>query len=154
METVMLCTENVEMLVEFEKQARETEADIFIHAFDETEFKTETLKNLKNPHFDSAKCLMCVDEEKKVIGRLDFSIIPSFAFGGDIRTYVDWVYILKECRHKGVAQFLFGKMEAYLKELGINEYFLIAAENDEAQRFYRSLGNAEIAKQDVLTKAF
>ena len=147
-----LSKENLDMLVEFEKNARVTEPDIFLEGFNEEVFKDETLNAIDNPIFSSARCLMCVDDDKGVVGRIDFSILSSFAFGGDLRVYVDWIYVLKECRHKGVAQFLFKEMEGYLAKLGINEYFLLTAENDEAQRFYKSLTDARIEKKDVLTK--
>ena len=152
MDVIMLSAQNLEMLVDFEERARVSEPDIFIDEFDRDKLKSKTLESLKNPHFTSARCMMCVDEKGLVIGRLDFAMISSFAFGGDVRVYVDWVYVLKECRHRGVAQFLFEKMEGYLKENGINEYFLWMAENEEAQRFYRNFKGAVIERQDTLTK--
>ena len=134
------------------KKARISEPDTFINEFDEFKFKTDTINSMKNPLFASAKCMMCV-ESNEVIARLDFVMLPSYAFGGDLRSYVDWVYVLKEHRHKGIAQFLFKEMELYLQSQGAKEYFLIAAENEEAQRFYNGIQGVEIAKQDVLTKA-
>jgi len=154
MNATLLSPLNLDKLIDFEKKARISEAEIFLDDFDEGKFRDETLNALQNPHFASARCLMCVDETGSVLGRLDFSMLSSFAFGGDLRAYVDWVYVLKEHRHKGIAQFLFKKMEAYLTTQDTDEYFLLAAENDEAQRFYRSLENTSIEKQDVLTKNF
>jgi len=154
MDVTLLSTLNLDKLVAFEKNARASEAEIFLDGFDEVQFRNETLNALENPNFTSARCLMCIDENGNSIGRLDFSIVSSFAFGGDLRAYVDWVYVLKEHRHRGIAQFLFKEMETYLTAQGIKEYFLIAAENNEAQSFYRSLENASIEKQDILTKNF
>ena len=147
-----LTEHNMEMLVEFEKEARVTEADIFIHGFDPEQFRAATLENIKNPNFASAKCLMYVDDNERVLGRLDFCLLPSFAFGGDIRAYVDWIYVLKKHRHKGIAQLLFSKMEEYLKQLGAGDYFLVVAENAEAQSFYNGLEKSRIEKQDILVK--
>jgi len=152
MDAVMLSELNLNKLIRFEKRARISEPDVFLNNFDEEKFKSETLLALRNPLFASARCLMCVDADEEVIGRIDFSLLSSFAFGGDLRVYVDWVYVLKECRHKGVARFLFERMEEALAKLNINEYFLIAAENEEAQRFYDSLKGAKIEKLDVLTR--
>ena len=152
MDVLTLSIENLDTLIDFEKKARVTESEIFLDNFDEKKFRDATLNALLNPYYSSARCLMCIDTNKNALGRLDFSILSSFAFGGDLRVYVDWVYVLKEYRHKGIAQFLFKKMEEYLTSLGINEYFLIAAENEEAQNFYRNLENAKIEKQDVITK--
>ncbi|MCL2603729.1 MAG: GNAT family N-acetyltransferase [Defluviitaleaceae bacterium] len=152
MKAIELNAERIDLLTAFEKEARATEPDIFISGFDENNFKTATLTALSNPNFASAKCLLCADENDHIIGRIDFSLLPSLAFGGEIRAYVDWIYVLKKHRHKGVAQFLFKEMEKYLKNHGINEYFLITAENEESKTFYNSIPNAEISKHDVLTK--
>ena len=152
MDILTLSVETLDALVAFEKKTRLTEPEIFLDDLDEVHFRSATLTALKNPHYSSARCLMSIDANKNVTGRLDFSILSSFAFGGDLRVYVDWVYVLKEHRHKGIAQSLFNKMEDYLTDIGINEYFLIAAENDEAQSFYRNLENATIEKQDILTR--
>jgi len=151
MTTCILTLENIELLVEFEQQARETEPDIFMEGFDAAQFHKDTEAALRNPQFSPARCLMCVDNDK-IIGRLDFSIISSFSFGGNLQVYVDWVYVLKEHRHQGVAQFLFSQMEEMLTGMGIGEYFLHMAENDEAVRFYNSVDGAEISLTDVLRK--
>ena len=150
----MLSMENLDKLVEFEKNARLSEPDIFLDEFDGENFKNATLSSLKNSHFSLAKCIMCADIDGNIIGRVDFTILPSFAFGGALRAYVDWVYVLKEYRNKGVAQFLFRHMEEYLATSGIDEYFLITAENQEAQSFYNGIKDAHIQKQVTLTKKF
>lgn len=152
MTTQLLTLENLDLLVQFEKDARLTEPDIFIDDFDENIFRTETEKNLANPLFSSARCLICVDDNRRAIGRIDFAITSTFSFGGVSQAYVDWVYVLKECRHKGAAQFLFSQTEDYLKGIGVNEFMLLMAENPEAQSFYRSFAGAEIQNYDVLRK--
>ena len=152
MKCLLLDENNLDKLVTFEQTARATEGDIFIDSFDPGDFKTQTLRALKDENFTSARCLVCVDENGDVVGRLDFTLLPSFAYGGELRAYVDWVYVLVAFRHKGVAQLLFKKMEALLKPLGVEDYFLLMAENGEAQRFYRNVAGGEIAKQEVLTK--
>jgi len=139
------------MLVKFEQNARTSEPDIFLEDFDADKFKTGVENALKNPMFASARCVMCIINEQ-IVGRIDFSIAPSFSFGGNLQVYVDWIYVLKEFRHQGIAQFLFSQMESYINAMGINEYFLLLAENNEAQSFYRSITGAEISKYDVLRK--
>jgi len=151
----LLSVENFDKLAEFEKCARLSEPDVFLEELNCEKFKHETLAALQNPNYSLARCMLCAEGiEGNVIGRLDFSILSSFAFGGDMRAYIDWVYVLKEHRHKGVARFLFSHMEEYLTSIGINEYFLIAAENQEAQQFYRSIKDAHMQKQDILTNKF
>ena len=152
MNIVMLTSENVDMLVKFEREARISEPDIFIGDFDVDKFKEETLTALKNPVFSSSRCMLCNDGENKTIGRIDFSIVSSFSFGGNLQVYVDWIYVLKEFRHQGAARLLFSHMESYIENMGIFEYFLLTAENDEAQRFYHSVEAAEIKKSEILRK--
>ena len=138
MQTILLSNENIDLLVEFEREARITEPDIFIEDFNADDFKEKTLVALNNPIFASSRCMLCVND-KMIIGRIDFAIVPSYSFGGNLQAYVDWVYVLKEFRHQGAARFLFSQMEAYLKNMGIFEYFLLTAENNEAQSL--SLGH-------------
>ena len=41
--------------------------------------------------------------------------------------YVDWVYVLKAHRHKGIAQMLFAELEKDCKKHNIDQYYLIRA---------------------------
>ena len=152
MKIQFLSPDNIDIIVRLEQDARDTEPDIFLEDFDAGKFKEETENALGNPLFASARCMMCVNDEGRAVGRIDFAMVTSFAFGGNTQVYVDWVYVLKEYRHKGIAQFLFAQMADYIKGLGIDEYFLLTAENDEAQRFYRSVDGAEIRNCEVLRK--
>jgi len=149
---VMLTSENIDMLIKFEQEARISEPDVFLGGFDVDEFKEETLAALKNPVFNSSRCMLCNTDKAQTIGRIDFSIVSSFSFGGNLQVYVDWIYVIKEFRHKGIAQLLFSKMEAYIKDMGIFEYFLLTAENSEAQSFYHSVESAEIKNSEILRK--
>ena len=150
MEVHILTIDNVDMLIKLEQAARVSEPEIFIDDFDARKCRAGTEAALKNPLYASARCMICVNEEGQAVGRVDFTIVPSFSFGGTLEVYVAWVYVLKEFRHQGVAQLLFSQMEAYIKEMGIGEYFLLMAENAEAQSFYRNIKGAEIKKYDVL----
>ena len=155
MNAVMLTSENIGMidkLVKFEQEARISEPDVFLEDFDPVSFKNKTLAALKNPMFDSSRCMFCYNKDNRIIGRMDFSIVSSLSFGGNLQVYVDWVYVLKEYRHQGAAQFLFSQMETYIKSIGIPEYFLFTAENKEAQNFYHSVEGAEIKICETLRK--
>ena len=66
--------------------------------------------------------------------------------------YVDWVYVLPEARHKGVAQGLFQEMEKDCRKHGINQYYLIRATNPNADKFYHSFENAELDEESFLRK--
>ena len=157
MDIIMLTSENididiVDMLVNFEQEARISESDVFVEDFDADRFKAETLAALNNPIFASSRCMLCINEENKIIGRIDFSIVSSFSFGGNLQVYVDWIYVLKEFRHQGIAQLLLSNMEEYIKSIGILEYFLLTAENSEAQSFYHNVESAEIKNSEILRK--
>ena len=149
----LLNIDTLDFLIDFEIEARRTEGEIFTEDFDPQGFKTQTEAALNNPLFQSAHCLICFDEDK-IIGRLDFSWVPSFAFGGDLQVYVDWIYVLKAHRHQGVAQKLFSHMETYIIAKGFISYFLLMAENPEAQKFYTSLAGTDISTSQVLKKYF
>jgi len=149
----LLTIENLHLLVELEQTARISEPDIFVSDFNSATFEAETAKALNNPTFHpNAKCMMYIDENGKAVGRIDFTVVPSFSFGGNLQVYVDWVYVLKEFRHKGIAQLLFAAMEEYIKGIGIGDYFLIMAENSEADKFYRSIPKVEISNCNMLRK--
>ena len=150
MKIQILTTKNIDLLIGLEQDARISEPEIFTEAFDTDKVRQTTSTALANPDFTSARCIMCINDTDRAVGRIDFAILPSFSFGGNVQAYVDWVYVLKEYRHKGIAQFLFTQMGEYLKGLGIHEYFLHMANNSDAQRFYRSLSGAVIESCDVL----
>ena len=150
MKIQMLDLGNIDMIAAFEQEARRTEADIFLEDFDADKFRKDTESALKNPAFSSAHCMMCVDDTSRALGRIDFAITASYAFGGSLQAYVDWVYVLKEFRHRGVARFLLAQMAAFIKNMGAKEYFLVVAGNEEAERFYHSLEGADITICELL----
>ena len=45
--------------------------------------------------------------------------------------YVDWVYVLKAYRHRGIAQMLFAEFEKDCLQNDIDQYYLIRAANEE-----------------------
>ena len=148
----MLNLENFDMIVKLEEEARATEAEIFLGDYDADKSRKEIESALKNPAFSSAHCMMCVDDNGRALGCVDFATVASYSFGGNLQAYVDWVYVLKEFRHQGIAQMLFSHMADYLKGMGVNEYFLLTAENSDAQKFYHGLEGAEISNREVLRK--
>jgi len=66
--------------------------------------------------------------------------------------YVDWVYVLKSYRHRGIAQKLFQEFEKDCVENNIDQYYLIRAENEEADRFYKSFQDVSLNEAPVLRK--
>lgn len=86
--------------------------------------------------------------DNKVVGRIDSSMIASH-FDGSIKAYLDWICVIKSYRHYGVAQALMNELRKRLKNEGIDTLVALIASNDEAQRFYRSLENAEIRDEGI-----
>ncbi len=86
--------------------------------------------------------------DNKVVGRIDSSMIASH-FDGSIKAYLDWICVIKSYRHYGVAQSLMSELRKQLKNEGCYTLVALIASNDEAQRFYRSLENAEIRDEGI-----
>ena len=90
--------------------------------------------------FDQSVSLLAYDGQT-VVGRIDAAIIAS-RFDGSKKAYLDWICVLKSCRHQGVAQRLLASLRTALKERHIDTLIALTASNEEAQRFYRSVPNA------------
>ena len=90
--------------------------------------------------FDQTISLLAYDG-REVVGRMDAAIIAS-RFDGSKKAYLDWICVLKSCRHQGVAQKLLASLRAALKERRMDTLIALTASNEEAQRFYRSVPNA------------
>lgn len=83
------------------------------------------------------------------MGRIDACLIPSH-FDGSVKAYLDWICVLKSCRHTGVAQALMGHLRKGLKEqCHVDTLIGLIAGNPEAQRFYRSLPNSLIRDEGI-----
>lgn len=88
-------------------------------------------------------------KDGKVVGRIDASLIPSH-FDGSLKAYLDWICVIKSHRHQGTAQALMERLRHDLKEhYGVNTLIGLIAQNEEAQRFYRSLKNAQVRDEGI-----
>ncbi|MBQ4340958.1 MAG: GNAT family N-acetyltransferase [Clostridia bacterium] len=74
----------------------------------------------------------------RVIGRIDAVLIPSH-FDGSVKAYLDWICVLKSCRHRGAAQKLMAALREELARRGVDTLIALTASNEEAQRFYKSV---------------
>lgn len=96
---------------------------------------------------NSVSLLAYMDE--KVVGRIDSTLICSH-FDGSIKAYLDWIFVLKSYRHKGVAQALMAELRQVLyDQYRVDTLIGLIAGNPEAQRFYRGLEHAMIRDEGI-----
>lgn len=84
----------------------------------------------------------------RVVGRIDSSMIASH-FDGSVEAYLDWICVIKSCRHRGVAQQLMQSLRAELKKAGVDTLVGLIAANEEAQRFYHALPRAQVRDEGI-----
>ena len=132
-------------VLQFERDLR-SEEDFWGWEIDE-KYIADVTASFENPAFsDSLSLLAYMDG--KVVGRIDCSMIHSH-FDGSVKAYLDWICVIKSYRHQGVAQGLMTALRIELKEHGIDTLIGLIAFNEDAQRFYRSLPNAEIRDEGI-----
>ena len=132
-------------VIEFEKELRVQEDDWGWEINDE--YIKSVTNSFDNIAFsDSISFLAYIDG--KVVGRIDSSLINSY-FDGSTKAYLDWICVLKNSRHKGVAQALMNELRGELKNLGIDTLIGLIAGNDEAQSFYKALPDSIIRDQGI-----
>ena len=131
---------DVPAVLDFERRLREEE-DVWGWEIDD-KYISDVKASFRDSRFDNALSLLAW-EDGKVIGRIDAVLIPSH-FDGSVKAYLDWICVLKSCRHKGAAQALMAALRDRLKALGVDTLIALTASNEEAQRFYKSVENSEM----------
>ena len=132
--------DRIDDVLSFERRLREEE-DVWGWEIDET-YIAQVKRSFEGDAFRDALSFLAY-EEGQVVGRIDAALIRS-RFDGSTKAYLDWICVLKSCRHRGVAQALMGRLRAELKGRGIDTLIALTAANDEAQRFYKSVPNSEM----------
>lgn len=105
---------------------------------------------ISDPFFNKTTSILAM-ENGKVVGRIEYHFYGCMQDGYRM-AYVDWVYVLKAHRHKGIAQRLFAELEKDCKKHNIDQYYLIRATNADADRFYNNFRNAELNEAPILRK--
>lgn len=130
-----MTSKDLELMVTFEKKSRNLEPGVFPD-FDEEKYR-ENFNRIKIEDASFNDVILCI-QNNEVIGRVDlmseYSYMDFYSVG-----YVDWVYVLKPYRRRGIAKSLFNEAEKVFKEKNIEEYYLFVASNEEAQKFYKSI---------------
>ncbi len=130
-----MTSNDLELMVMYEKESRELEPDVFSD-FDEESYRKKFLENQIEEAINN-DVVLCIENDS-IIGRIDIISEYSYMDFGSIG-YIDWVYVLKPFRNKGIAKLLFLEAEKLFKENGVGEYYLFVASNEEAKYFYKSL---------------
>lgn len=145
MEIKQYTRERIPDVLQFERALR-SEEDFWGWAIDE-KYIADVTASFEDPAFaDSLSLLAYMDG--KVVGRIDCAMIHSH-FDGSVKAYLDWICVIKSYRHQGVAQGLMTALRRKLKERGADTLIGLIAANEDAQRFYRNLPNAEIKDEGI-----
>lgn len=145
MEIKQYTKERIPDVLQFERDLR-SEEDFWGWEIDE-KYIADVIKSFENSTFANSLSLLAYIDGK-VVGRIDCAMIPSH-FDGSVKAYLDWICVIKSYRHKGVAQALMQTLRKKLKERGVDTLIGLIASNEDAQRFYRSLPNAEIKDEGI-----
>lgn len=138
--------EKIEDVLQFERNLRKAE-DFWGWEIGDAYIR-DVEKSFEDERFQNSLSLLAYVNEK-VVGRIDSSLICSH-FDGSVKAYLDWICVLKGCRHMGVAQALMSALRKILKEeYRVDTLVGLIAGNPEAQKFYRSLENALIRDEGI-----
>ncbi len=142
-----LNAENIGLYIEYLRQALKEEPDMmWIDAVDEAALR----ERICDPLYQNTPSILAIDDGR-VVGRIEYHFYGCLQDGYRM-AYVDWLYVLKGYRHRGIAQRLFDEFELECLEHRIDQYFLIRAENPEADSFYSAREHAELTRTPTLRK--
>ena len=127
--------DRVDDVIRFEKELRAQE-DVWGWEIDDAYIES-VKKSFADESFKDSISLLAY-EGPDVTGRIDCCMLKSH-FDGSTKAYLDWICVLKNSRHHGVAQALLTTLREQLKARGIDTLIALTAANDEAQRFYKAV---------------
>lgn len=138
-----------ELYLTFLKKALEADpGEMMTDCFDEEAIR----QRLLDPFYQNTASILAV-EDGEAVGRIEYHFYGCLQDGYRM-AYVDWVYVLPEHRHRGVAQGLFTAFEKECAVFGIDQYYLIRAEGGNADSFYAAFSDAERTREPILRKYF
>lgn len=146
MDIRIFTAERLDDVLAFERQLRAEETD-WGWTIDE-DYINSVRSSFEDPRFRDSLSLLAYNDGK-VVGRVDATLICS-RFDGSVKAYLDWICVLKSHRHQGTAQALMQSLRQELQaRYQVDTLIGLIAGNPEAQRFYRSLPNAEIRDEGI-----
>ena len=134
--------DDIDGVIAFERELREQEPDTYYWEPDVT-YRKQLEQSFEDERFRNALSFIAT-KDHKVIGRIDASLISSRSDASCFSAYMDWICVLKSERHHNVAQALLNALREKCKEQGVGVLIALMANNDEAQSFYQSVGNASM----------
>ena len=142
-----LSANNVDAYITYLKKAMSLEPDLMTaENVDEDGIRRRIFDG-----FYSKTTSLLAFESDMVVGRIEYHFYGCMQDGYSM-AYVDWVYVLPEFRHSGVAQALFKALEIDCKDNDINQYYLIRSVNKDADKFYHSFENVSLSEAPILRK--
>jgi len=138
---------HIPLVMEFEQELRRQEPDTYFWEPDER-YRNALELSFSDSRFQNAVSFLAI-EDGRVIGRIDAVILSGRSDPACGSAYLDWICVLKSERHRRVAQALMEALKKALKTKQVTLLVALAAQNDEAQRFYRSLNGASVHDEGV-----
>ena len=134
--------DDIDRVITFEHELREQEPDTYYWEPDAA-YRKLLEQSFDDERFRTALSFIAVKEEK-VIGRIDASLISSRSDASCYSAYMDWICVLKSERHHKVGQALLNTLREECKRQGVGVLIALMANNNEAQKFYKSVEDASI----------
>ena len=144
---VPLVKEHVGAVIEFEKELRRQEPDTYFQEPDE-EYREALEDSFSDDRFKNAVSFIA-QRDGRVVGKIDAVILAGRADPACCSAYLDWICVLKNERHNKTAQALMATLRRELKSRGVSLLVALMAQNDEAQRFYRSVEGASVHDEGI-----
>ena len=133
---------DIDRIIIFEEELRRQEPDTYYWEPDES-YRHQLEQSFTDQRFNTAISFIAIKEDS-VIGRIDASLISSRSDAACFSAYMDWICVLKSERHHKVAQALLDALREECKKQGVGVLIALMANNEEAQRFYKSVKDASI----------
>ena len=133
---------DIDRIIAFEEELRRQEPDTYYWEPDEL-YRHQLERSFTDKRFNTAISFIAIKEDR-VIGRIDASLISSRSDASCFSAYMDWICVLKSERHHKVAQALLNALREECKKQGAGVLIALMANNDEAQRFYKSVKDASV----------
>lgn len=142
-----LSSKNIEQYITYLKKALSEEPDmLWVEQVDEAGI----MERINDPFYQNTKSILAMDGDM-VVGRIEYHFYGCLQDGYRM-AYVDWVYVLPEYRHNGIAQQLFKEFEQDCVAHKIHQYYLIRSTEANADKFYHSFEKAGLDDEPMLRK--